>query len=75
MNKRDVIKLQVDDEITLKHNLGRGKVTKIAWEPEKHLPKRGRYPMIQYEEEGVPGHKVWCTYLIVETVKHILRSV
>ena len=76
MNKRDIKRLNIGDYVIMKHNLGRGHISRIAheWTESCGLPKRGRYPMIQYIQD-VTEHPTWCTYLIVEEVRPKLRSV
>ncbi len=65
MHKRDVKKLQVGDYIELKHNLGKGTITRIR---DRRLFKAypsGRYPLIQFEDT-VTKTRTWCTYLAIE---------
>lgn len=78
MDKRNAQNLQVGDYIELKHNLGKGRVVQVVEEWTPGVPglfKDGRYPMVRYEEKGLPGTYLWCTYLIIQTVKPKLRSV
>lgn len=67
MKKRDVSKLKVGDYIELRHNLGKGTITKIAMFEShgNYAPSIGRYPMIEFTEK-VTGTSRWCTYLAIE---------
>lgn len=65
MHKRDVDKLSVGDHIELKHNLGKGHITKIAMSETKDFVGIGNYPLIQFTET-VTGTVKWCTYLMIE---------
>lgn len=70
MNKRDVKKINVGDWVILKHNLGEGTVTAIAWDrdQERGLPTNGRYPMIQFQQAHTNAY-LWSTYRIVRIHK------
>ena len=65
MRKRDVSKLVRGDYIELKHNLGKGTVTRVIFEKFWKADPDGRYPMIQFEDAAT-GEKTWCTYLAIE---------
>ncbi len=65
MNKRDVRKLQIGDYIELRHNLGKGIITRIREHRLfKHDPS-GKYPLIEFED-AVTKTRTWCTYLAIE---------
>ncbi len=71
MNKRDALKLQVGDQICLKHNLGCGMITEVLIEEDPLIP--GRYPMIRYDAGG--GLLLLCTHRVIDTITPKLRSV
>ena len=64
MRKRDVKRLQVGDYIELKHNLGKGDVTRIIERKVFKNDPSGRYPMIQFTDTATKS-RTWCTYVAI----------
>ncbi|KKM83736.1 hypothetical protein LCGC14_1306360 [marine sediment metagenome] len=65
MRKRDVPKLMKGDYIELKHNLGKGTVTRVVFEKIMKADPDGRYPLIRFKD-ATTDKESWCTYLAID---------